>query len=113
MENLGVDREWLTKRFEDAKYEPKYEYIVVKEMATPADVAWVRAHKDEHPELMAIDTPQRLYLHGKLAAHAIGYVGEVSKKELHDPNSPFNESRASNLATSSASQDSSGITTTF
>ena len=97
VDNLGVDREWLTKRFEDAKYEPKYEYIVVKEMATPADVAWVRAHKDEHPELMAIDTPQRLYLHGKLAAHAIGYVGEVSKKELHDPGSPFNESRGFKL----------------
>ncbi len=62
VDNLGVDREWLTKRFEDAKYEPKYEYIVVKEMATPADVAWVRAHKDEHPELMAIDTPQLLCL---------------------------------------------------
>lgn len=97
VENLGVDREWLTKRFEAAKYEPKYEYIVVKELATPGDVAWVDAHKIEHPELMAMEAPQRVYVHGKLAAHALGYVGEVSKKELQDPNSPFSEARGFKL----------------
>src|SRR5262245_27824385 len=30
-ENLGIDRQWLAKRFEDTKYETQYESIIVKE----------------------------------------------------------------------------------
>jgi penicillin-binding protein 2 len=97
VENLGVEREWLAKRFEDARFEPKYESIVVKEQATPADVAWVRAHEYDHPELRAEEAPQRLYLHGKFAAHAIGYVGEVSRNELRNASSPFNEQQGFKL----------------
>lgn len=80
--NLEIDRAWIEKRFEEAKYEPRWESIVVKEMASPAEVAWVRAHRYEHPEVRAEEAPQRLYLHGALAAHALGYVGEVSPGEL-------------------------------
>ncbi|HZS06266.1 MAG TPA: penicillin-binding protein 2 [Blastocatellia bacterium] len=97
VDNLKVDREWLTRRFETAKYEPKYEYIVVKEMATPEDVAWVTAHEYDQPELSAIEAPQRLYVHGQFAAHALGYVGEVDKKELKEANSPFSEAKGFKL----------------
>ncbi|HZO07257.1 MAG TPA: hypothetical protein VFB52_12790, partial [Solirubrobacterales bacterium] len=69
--NLEIDRAWIEKRFEEAKYEPRWESIVVKEMASPAEVAWVRAHRYEHPEVRAEEAPQRLYLHGALAAHAL------------------------------------------
>ncbi|MFN0122961.1 MAG: penicillin-binding protein 2 [Blastocatellia bacterium] len=95
--NLRVDREWLTRRFEAAKFEPKYEYIVVKEMATAEDVAWVEAHELEHPELSVMQAPQRVYIHGQFAAHAIGYVGEVSRKELKNPESLFSEARGFKL----------------
>ncbi len=79
---LGIDREWLARRFEEAKYEAKYLPIVVKENADSEDVAWVVAHQYEHPELRIEEMPQRRYVYGKLAAHALGYVGEVSKREL-------------------------------
>ncbi len=79
---LGIDREWLTRRFEEAKYEPKYLPIVVKEDASLADVAWVAAHQLDHPELRIEEMPQRHYIYGKFAAHALGYVGEVSRREL-------------------------------
>jgi penicillin-binding protein 2 len=86
VKNLGIERAWLEKRFRDAQFEAKWESIVVKEMATEADVAWVQAHEFEHPELRAEEAPQRLYRYGKLAAHAIGYVGEVSPEELKKGN---------------------------
>ncbi len=95
--SLKVDREWLTRRFDAAKVEPKYEDIVVKELATPEDVAWVESHEIDYPELNVMQAPQRLYVHGQLAAHALGYVGEVSKKELTDSGSSFNESNGFNL----------------
>ncbi|MCI0389750.1 MAG: penicillin-binding protein 2 [Acidobacteria bacterium] len=79
---LGIDRDWLTGRFEAAKYEPKYLPIVVKEDASPADVAWVVAHQFDHPELRIEEMPQRRYVYGTFAAHALGYVGEVSRREL-------------------------------
>jgi penicillin-binding protein 2 len=79
---LGLDRDWLTRRFEEMKREPKYLPIVVKQNASPADIAWVVAHQYEHPELRIEKMPQRHYDHGRLAAHALGYVGEVSAGEL-------------------------------
>lgn len=80
--NLGIERDWLMRRFDEARYEPKYLPIVVKEDASPADVAWVAAHQFEHPELRIEEMPQRHYPYRTLAAHALGYVGEVSRREL-------------------------------
>src|SRR5215475_3472391 len=81
-EPLEIDRQWLAKRFEDAKYGPQYASIVVKELASPSDIAWVKAHAFEYPMIRAEEAPQRLYVYGQLAAHALGYVGEVSPEEL-------------------------------
>jgi penicillin-binding protein 2 len=79
---LGLDRDWLIGRFEEAKYEPKYLPIVVKEDASPADVAWIVARQFDHPELRIEEMPQRRYVYGAFAAHALGYVSEVSRGEL-------------------------------
>jgi penicillin-binding protein 2 len=79
---LGLDRDWLIRRFEEAKYEPKYLPIVVKEDASPSDVAWIVAHQFDYPELRIEEMPQRRYVYGAFAAHALGYVGEVSRREL-------------------------------
>ncbi len=79
---LDIDRDWLTRRFEEAKYEPKHLPIVVKEDANPADVAWIVAHQFDYPELRIEEMPQRRYVYGPFAAHALGYVGEVSRREL-------------------------------
>ncbi|HKX28561.1 MAG TPA: penicillin-binding transpeptidase domain-containing protein, partial [Blastocatellia bacterium] len=87
--DLGIDRDWLTKRFETAREEPKYESIVVKEIATAADVSWVEAHQYEYPMIRAEEVPRRHYPYGIMAAHALGYVGEVDKRELNDPKSSF------------------------
>jgi penicillin-binding protein 2 len=79
---LGLDRKWLARRFEEAKYEPKYLPIMLKEDASPSDVAWIVAHQFDYPELRIEEMPQRRYVYGAFAAHALGYVGEVSRREL-------------------------------
>jgi penicillin-binding protein 2 len=90
-EPLEIDRQWLAKRFEDAKYAAQSLPIVVKELASASDIAWVKAHEYEYPMIRAEEAPQRLYLFGQLAAHALGYVGEVSPEELKKPNGPFSK----------------------
>src|SRR5499426_2972109 len=96
-ENLGIDRNWLAKRFEDAKYEAQYESIVVKELASSYDIAWVEAHQYEYPMIRAEEAPQRVYRYGQFAAHAIGYVGEVSPDELKNPNGLFSREKGYKL----------------
>lgn len=96
-EHLGIDPLWLAKRFEDAKYEAQHEPIVVKELASSYDLAWVDAHKYEYPMIRAEEAPQRLYRYGQLAAHALGYVGEVGPEELKKPNGPFSKEKGYKL----------------
>jgi penicillin-binding protein 2 len=95
--NLGIDQEWLNNRLEAAKYEPKWESIVVKELATEKDVAWVEAHNYEFPMIRAERAPRRFYKFNTIAAHALGYVGEVDRKELNDPKSPFSSEKGFKL----------------
>jgi penicillin-binding protein 2 len=80
--HLGIDRGWLVRRFEEARYEPKFESLVVKEMASAVDMTWVLAHQYEYPELRVESLPQRHYVYGGVAAHVLGYVGEVNPREL-------------------------------
>jgi penicillin-binding protein 2 len=46
------------------------------------DISVIEAHKRDHPEVQLSPEPRRLYHYGKLAAHLLGYVGEISEKEL-------------------------------
>src|SRR5499427_8597481 len=96
-EYLDIDRQWLANRFEDAKYGAQYESIVVKELASENDIAWVRSHEYEYPMIRVEEAPQRLYRYGQLAAHALGYVGEVSPEELKKPNGPFSKEKGYKL----------------
>jgi penicillin-binding protein 2 len=97
VENLGIDRKWLVNRLEQAKYEAQYESPVVKELASPADVSWVEAHQFEYPMIRAEEAPQRVYLYGQWAAHALGYVGEVSPEELKRPGGQFSKEKGYKL----------------
>lgn len=64
---------------------PKYFPVLIKQELTPAELAFVQSHmdRDTFPELEYVSSQTRLYPQGGLAAHAIGYVGEVSDQELN------------------------------
>ncbi|MGH9761306.1 MAG: penicillin-binding protein 2, partial [Blastocatellia bacterium] len=84
VEELGVDRDDLLADLNDPK-RPKSQPILVKQNATVADRAWIAGHEYEHPEIQVDQEPQRHYVYGSLAGQVLGYVGEVSQKELDDP----------------------------
>lgn len=91
--NLDIEAKWLAERFEVAKYAPRHVPIVVKEDASSREVQWVAAHQSDYPELRVERAPQRHYIHGVLAAHALGYVGEVTKEELNKNESQYSEKK--------------------
>ncbi|MCP9496616.1 MAG: penicillin-binding protein 2 [Pyrinomonadaceae bacterium MAG19_C2-C3] len=82
---LGIDPDFLRERFEEIKTQPQFESVKVKEGATPADIAWVEAHALEHSELRIEAQPQRRYPADGTLAHVLGYVSEISRKQLDEP----------------------------
>ena len=79
---LGIDKEILQDRFNQISTQPAFESILVKQDATPADIAWVEAHELEFPELRVEQQPQRHYPPDGLLAHVLGYVGEIGAEQI-------------------------------
>ncbi len=84
-EGLQVEKQFLEERIKLMETRPDYETLVLKENATLQDITWVEAHSLEYPELRVQLQPQRFYPHGEVLAHALGYVGEISPKQLEKP----------------------------
>lgn len=81
VDNFGVDHDSLIEQLHDTAVS-KSQPIVVKRDANEADRAWIAAHEFEHPEVQLEPQPKRRYVFGEFAAHALGYVGEISPDQL-------------------------------
>ena len=86
-EGMRLDYDDLTAQLRRYRNRPKYEPVVIKQELTPADVAFVESHKDPEffPEMELIHSQGRIYPQEGVAAHVIGYTGEVSETELDLP----------------------------
>lgn len=80
---LGLDREHLLERLRNAVEFGKTEHIALKDNLSPADMAFIHAHRRELQEIALIESMRRQYPSTGVAVHAVGYVGEVSKSELN------------------------------
>lgn len=88
-EGLGVPVEDLTEQLDNARELPKFQPIIIKPEATPADVAFIESHRSDIPLLEMLMVHRRRYLPNGFMAHASGYVGEVSEKQIEDSNGKF------------------------
>ncbi|HKV35039.1 MAG TPA: penicillin-binding protein 2 [Pyrinomonadaceae bacterium] len=79
---MDIDPQMLTERFDMVKSMPAFESILVKQDASPGDIAWVESHNFEYPELRVEQQPQRTYPANGSLAHVVGYVGEISPEQL-------------------------------
>ncbi|MEO8649677.1 MAG: hypothetical protein ABI539_10980, partial [Acidobacteriota bacterium] len=82
---LGLEPSFVIERLNLIKKQNEFETMVLKESATIQDISWVEAHSLEFPELRIELQPQRFYPHGLHLAHILGYVGEISPKQLEQP----------------------------
>jgi penicillin-binding protein 2 len=81
-DGLGIDRQYLSEVLTWIKKQPEFETSIIKKNATINDITWVEAHQLEFPELRIVLQPQRVYPLGTSLAHVLGYVGEISPKQL-------------------------------
>jgi len=86
-EGLHLDLSDLNVKLARYRSRPKFEPLILKEELTPADLAFVEAHRDAafFPELELIRAQRRLYPQNGMAAHVVGYTGEISDSELDAP----------------------------
>ena len=79
---LGETESQLHERLRAPSKRPAYEGIVVRRDLDWNDVVRVETHQLDLPGVSLQVVPRRTYPFGTLASHVIGYVGEVSEKEL-------------------------------
>jgi penicillin-binding protein 2 len=79
---LRLDKEFLQSQFDKYRNLPSYLPIVLKEDINKEDLSFIKAHRLELPGLEEITFPRRSYPEKQLAAHLLGYVGEISDKQL-------------------------------
>jgi len=80
---LDLDPEWLADKLADADEAPLTP-IRLKGGLSSRQIASLEERRLEFPGLLIEAEPLRVYEHGSLAAHLLGFIGEVSLEELQE-----------------------------
>ena len=81
-DGLGLSLADLKEQLQSSQNLAKFQPIVIKPEATPADVAFIESHRADVPILEMLSVSRRRYLPGGFLAHVTGYVGEVSEQQI-------------------------------
>lgn len=79
---FDVDVARLWERIRESEHIPLHIPIQLQEDIDWETLAYLENHKHEFPGIRIEVTPRRVYHYGDLAAHLIGYLGTISKREL-------------------------------
>lgn len=79
---LKVDVSLLWERIREAGNKPRHIPIRLKEDLSWDTLAYLETHNKNFPGVRIEVYPRRFYHYGDLAAHIIGYLGEISREEL-------------------------------
>jgi penicillin-binding protein 2 len=79
---LGMNVETLRNRLGKYRNRPAFEPVILKEDVELAEAAYLESRRLEWPTLSVEVESRRSYLHGPLAAHVLGYIGEVSDEQI-------------------------------
>jgi len=85
-EGLEIPIDDLRDQLANTKNLPKFQPIIIKPDASPADIAFIESHRSDIPVLEMISVSRRRYLPGGILSHAAGYVGEVSEQQIEASN---------------------------
>ncbi len=79
---LGLPPREIEARFEKGKLTPAARPMEIAEDLSISQVATIEAQAVTFPELNVIPVQRRNYPYGTMAAHVIGFIGEVNEKDL-------------------------------
>ena len=78
---LAVPEAELRRRVDDDRYSP-FKPAPIAEDVPEEKLIYIREHQDDFPGVEVVPRTRRNYPSGPLAAHLLGYVGEINDREL-------------------------------
>lgn len=87
LESLGapVKVDLMERRFDDRRYSPQDSVPVVDNVSDAVEI-YLTERADRFPGVLVERKAIRTYPYGDLAAHVLGYVGQINDKELEEWN---------------------------
>ncbi|MBL7176463.1 MAG: penicillin-binding protein 2 [Desulfobacteraceae bacterium] len=87
---IGLNPELVEGRLKRVSRRYPFKPILIKKNISRLELAVIETNLFSLPGVMIQVKPQRHYLYGKLAAHLIGYLGEISENQLKSGKYPDN-----------------------
>jgi len=81
---IDIDEETINERVEKSKKRPAFQAVKLKEDLTWDETVKIESFKFEIPGIMLDVAPKRSYVFSEATAHLLGYLGEISEKELKE-----------------------------
>jgi penicillin-binding protein 2 len=78
---IGMDRDEIRMRIEAGRRRP-FEPVPLRRNVSKTVILSIEENRIDLPGVVIEAEPVREYLHGSLAAHALGYLGEITEGEL-------------------------------
>jgi len=82
---VHLDRAEMESKIHSRKNNVPYMPVKIKDGLSLQEVSLIEGHRLDLAGTLIEPEPQRNYLYGTLAAHLLGYVGEISASQLQDP----------------------------
>jgi len=79
---IGIDAEEAREKLRKGLHSFPFKGIRIKRNITRDELASIETHRFNLPGITIVVSPQRHYLYGHLAAHVLGYLGEISGQQL-------------------------------
>lgn len=86
---LKDDVSVLWDRIREAESKQRHIPVRLKENLSWDTLAYLETHNMEFPGIRIEVLPRRLYHYGDMAAHVIGYLGDISRKDLQEAGSDY------------------------
>jgi penicillin-binding protein 2 len=83
-EGLDIPLEELLQQLEAARSIPRFQPLIIKPEASPADIAFIESRRADLPLLELLMVHRRRYPADGFLAHVAGYVGEASERQVAD-----------------------------
>jgi penicillin-binding protein 2 len=88
---IGLDSKGLEEKLGKESQKSAFRPVLIKKNLTREELAIVEGNLFNLPGVMIQIKPQRYYLYKELAAHLIGYLGEISETQLTGGSYPDNK----------------------
>jgi len=113
LQQLGVPTKLslVEKRYADLRYAPQ-EYVPIADDVDPSVEIYLMERAERYPGIIVERKAIRSYPYGNLAAHLLGYVGEINEKELVERGGKQPGTNPATTTTSTTTQISTSPTTT-